>query len=155
MNRDPTYRPAGALARLAAMAYDWLLLGSVCFVLTLALILLRGGVAIAPGTWWYTALLIAVSFLFYGWFWSHGGQTLGLRAWRLRVVRIDGGPLSRRDAARRFAATVTLVIPPGLGLAWMLVDPRKACWHDLLSDTRVIQSVELGAPPFADNDRLA
>lgn len=146
MNPNPTFRPAGLLPRLAAMAYDWLLLASVFFILTLGLILLRSGAEIAPGTWWYTALLISAGFLFYGWFWTHGGQTLGLRAWRLSVVRIDGGPLSWRDAAWRFAAAATLLVPPGLGLAWMLVDTRKACWHDLLSQTRVVRSPESGRP---------
>jgi len=137
MNPDHPYRPAGVLPRLAAMTYDWLLLAGILFILTLGLILLRGGAAITPGTWWYTALLISASFLFYGWFWTHGGQTLGLRAWRLRVVRTDGGRISWRDAARRFLAATTLLVPPGLGLAWMLIDRRRACWHDLLSRTRV------------------
>jgi len=122
------------------MTYDWLLLGSVYFVLTLALIVARGGRAVAPGTSWYTALLIAVSFLFYGWFWTHGGQTLGLRAWRLRVIRADGGHLDWLDAARRFCAAAVLLVPPGLGFAWGWLDRDKACWHDRLSGTRVVRS---------------
>ncbi len=144
MNPEHAHRPAGVAPRLAAMTYDWLLLASIFFILTLGLILLRGGAAIAPGSWWYTALLISVSFIFYGWFWTHGGQTLGLRAWRLRVVRTDGGRLSWRDATRRFAAATTLLVPPGLGLAWMLIDPRKACWHDLLSNTRIERTADSG-----------
>jgi uncharacterized RDD family membrane protein YckC len=126
------------------MAYDWLLLASVLFAVTLGAILLRGGEEIAPGTAWYTLLLLAVSFLFYGWFWTHGGQTLGLRAWRLRVVRADGQQVSWRDAAWRFGAATLLLVPPGLGLAWMLIDSRKACWHDLLSGTRIVRLSESG-----------
>lgn len=131
------YHPAGLWRRLAAMAYDWLLLASVLFATTFVLILLRGGAAIAPGTWWYGVLLIAVAFLFYGWCWTHGGQTLGLRAWKLRVVTADGRPLSWLDAARRFVASIVLLVPPGLGLVWALLDSKRRCWNDRLSHTRI------------------
>jgi uncharacterized RDD family membrane protein YckC len=139
MSSDSSAAPAGLWRRLAAMAYDWLLLGSAYFVLTLVLLAARGGAAVAPGTWWYTLSLVMVGFLFYGWFWTHGGQTLGLRAWNLRVQRADGGPLSWSDASRRFAAAATLLLPPGLGLAWIAVDRQRAAWHDRLSRTRIVR----------------
>jgi len=135
-----TKPPAPLASRLAAMAYDWLLLAALLFVVTLILILARGGAALAPGTGWYTTLLIGVSFAFYGWFWTHGGQTLGLRAWRLRVERSDGHPLGWIDAARRFGASAVLFVPPAVGLLWILVDPRRSAWHDRLSRTRIVQT---------------
>ncbi len=139
MTEPDQKRPAGLRRRLAAMAYDWLLLASVLFAATFVLILLRGGTAIEPGTWWYATLLIAVAFLFYGWCWTHGGQTLGLRAWKLQVITADGEPLSWGDAARRFAVSAILLVPPGLGLLWVLVDPERRGWHDRLSRTRVVR----------------
>lgn len=139
MTSDLCSSAAGLGRRIAAMAYDWLLLGAVFFVGTLALVLLRGGVAVAPGTWWYTLGLGGIAFLFYGWFWTHGGQTLGLRAWKLRVERWDGGTLSWRDAAARFAAAGTLLVPPALGLLWVSVDRDRAGWHDRLSRTRIVR----------------
>jgi uncharacterized RDD family membrane protein YckC len=138
---DPLLTPAAGLAaRIAAMVYDWLLLVALYFCTTLIVVTARRGAALAPGTWWYTALLFVVSFGFYGWFWTHGGQTLGLRAWRLRVERFDGQPLSWTDAAKRFAASAALLVPPGLGLLWMLIDKQSACWHDRLSGTRIARA---------------
>lgn len=122
------------------MAYDWLLLTAVYFALTLLVVALRGGAAVAPGTAWYTVLLVGAAFLFYGWFWTHGGQTLGLKAWQLAVVRRDGGPLSWSDAARRFAAAAVLLVPPGLGLLWVVLDRQGAAWHDRLSRTRIVRA---------------
>jgi uncharacterized RDD family membrane protein YckC len=140
MNSELAYPPAGLLRRLAAMAYDWLLLGSVLFAVTLVLIAARGGNAIPPGTWWYGPLLTTAAFAFYGWFWTHGGQTLGMRAWRLRVLQTNGQPLSWLLAAARFVASLSLCLPPGLGLLWMLVDRDRRCWHDRLSRTRVVHT---------------
>lgn len=137
MTQPDEIRPASLRHRFAAMAYDWLLLASVLFAATLVLIVLRGGAAIEPGTWWYGVLLIAVSFLFYGWCWTRGGQTLGLRAWKLRVVTANGEPLTWLDAAGRFAASAVLLVPPGLGLFWSLLDSERRCWHDRLSRTRI------------------
>ena len=137
MTQPDEIRPASLRRRLAAMAYDWLLLASVLFAATFVLIMLRGGAAIEPGTWWYGTCLIVVSFLFYGWCWTRGGQTLGLRAWKLRVVTADGEPLSWIDAAQRFVASAILLAPPGLGFVWALLDSKHRCWHDRLSHTRV------------------
>jgi uncharacterized RDD family membrane protein YckC len=50
----------------------------------------------------FTAMLLS-AFLFFGFFWTHSGQTLGMQAWRIRVLRNDGGSISWKQAAIRFA----------------------------------------------------
>jgi uncharacterized RDD family membrane protein YckC len=130
---------APLLRRLAALAYDALLLGGLLFVFTLALILLRGGRAIGPDTLWYRASLVAVAFAFCAAFWTRGGQTLGMRAWRIRVVALDGRELSWPRAALRFVASWVALLPAGLGYWWALFDRERRCWHDRLSGTRVIR----------------
>ena len=85
--------------RLAAIVYDSLLLTGVLFGATaLALGLaaaLLGGEALKlhnplAGNPFFSTYLLLVCFFFYGGFWIYGGQTLGMRAWRLRVQRRDG-----------------------------------------------------------------
>lgn len=133
--------PSAPLARrLAALLYDTLLVGGLLFIFTLILILARGGRAIDADTLWYRASLVAVTFLFCGAFWTHGGQTLGMRAWRIRVVALDGRELSWPRAALRFAASLLALLPAGLGYWWALVDVERCCWHDRLSATRVIRA---------------
>lgn len=139
-----TRRPAGLLRRLAALVYDWLLLIALMFGFTFLVIFLRGGEAVEPASWWFNASLVAISFAFFGWFWTHGGQTLGMRAWRLRLERHDGGAVKWPDAARRFLASWVLALPPGLGFFWGAIDREGLCWHDRLSRTRIVQSSESG-----------
>ena len=90
------------LRRMAALFYDALLLGGILFALALPLPLIPDSMR---SLWWVRlaiqAYLLAGGFLFFAWFWVHGGQTLGLRAWRMRLVRDDGRPLSWSIAARR------------------------------------------------------
>jgi len=131
---------AGLLRRLAALAYDALLLGGLLFVFTLLVVLARGGRAIDPDTLWYRASLVAIAFVFCGASWTRGGQTLGMKAWRIRVVALDGRSPSWPRAAARFAASWLALAPAGLGYWWALVDAERRCWHDRLSGTRVVRA---------------
>lgn len=159
--RNGGAHPAGLLRRLAALAYDMLVLLSVVIVFTLAAILLTGA-AIPAGTLWFQLLLAALLVLFFPWFWTHGGQTVGARAWRLRVVAAGGGRVGWGRALLRLAAGIATLLPAaaaalwsvhagvdlrwlwawspaaGLSYGWGLADARRRCLHDLLSGTRLI-----------------
>ena len=97
--------------RLAAIVYDSLLLAGVLFGATaLALgvvVAIIGGEAVKlhnplAGNPFFSTYLLLVCFFFYGGFWIHGGQTLGMRAWRLRVQRGDGRGIGWWQALLRF-----------------------------------------------------
>ncbi|HXH02197.1 MAG TPA: RDD family protein [Candidatus Competibacteraceae bacterium] len=130
---------AGLLPRLGAMLYDSLLLLALWLVATALLLPFTGGEAIAPGNRFYFAYLVLVSFAFLGGFWVHGGQTLGMRAWRLRVQQHDGRPLTWRHALLRFLLALLSWLPLGLGYWWLLVDPERMTWHDRWSGTVVVR----------------
>lgn len=138
MEPESEFPVAGLARRIAAMLYDWLLLAGLLFVFTLLAILLSGGVAIAPGTVWFEITLLAVIVTFFCFFWMRG-QTLGMRAWKLRIERRDGGAVSLRAALVRLGAAVLSLVPLGLGFAWCLVDRDGSSWHDRLSGTRIVR----------------
>lgn len=139
----PSTHPAGLPRRLAALLYDSLLLAALWFV-TAALVLAasRGLLSLPDRPLWLLYLLRAglllVTFLFWAGFWTHGGQTLGMRAWRLKLVGDTGGPISWRQAVGRFLAAFVSLAPLGLGYLWILIDPQRRAWHDRLSGTWVV-----------------
>ena len=133
---------AGFLRRVAAISYDSLLLFSVLFFATLVLLPFTGGQAIRPREPFYTSYLVAVSFLYFGWFWTHGGQTLGMRAWRLRLEHDTVGSVTWKLALLRFCGAIVSWLPMGAGYLWMLVDRRGLAWHDRLSGTAVVLTTE-------------
>lgn len=114
-----------------------MLLFAVLFFATLALMPLTHG-AIAPGNLAFSLYLLSICLAFYAGFWTHGGQTLGMKTWRLRVQQADGRPITLRQAVMRFFASLLALAPAGLGYLWMLVDRDKKAWHDRLSGTIVI-----------------
>lgn len=130
--------PAGFVRRLLAIVYDLILLLAVLYVAMGALLLITAGAANQPGSPWLSAYLLLVSFIFYGWFWIKGGQTLGLRSWRLRVEEGDGRPLTWGVAMLRFSLGLLTCLPLGIGFLWMLLDREHRTLYDRLSGTRVV-----------------
>ena len=61
--------------------------------------------------------------LYFIWFWTHGGQTLAMRSWQLRLVNMDGGPITLKQALFRFVLS-WLWFVPSLLLGWL------AGWHE-------------------------
>ena len=129
--------PAASLRRrFAAMLYDAILLAAVLFLATIPPTLLNGGAIQSDGSIRhivFTVYLLAVWFLFYGWFWTHGGQTLGMLAWRIKAVGHDNRPLSWRAALIRWSSAC-------LGLANLskLFDRESLGWHERLSSSRTL-----------------
>jgi uncharacterized RDD family membrane protein YckC len=142
-DREPTASPsppAGLARQLAALAYDWLLIAALVFVFMLVLFIARDARGNGPpGKHWLRISVIVVAALFYCGFWTRGGQTVGMRAWRIRLVDTKGGPVGSRTALLRFFAAWVSALPLGLGYWWCLVDRRRRTWHDVLSGTAVVR----------------
>jgi len=125
--------------RFFAWIYDLLLLAALLFAISLIAIGFNRGEAIPPGTWWYDLSLAVVVAGFYVSFWINGGQTLGMKAWRLRVVDEQQRPLTLSQAVKRCLAGIPTWLPAGIGFLWMLVDAQQLTWQDRLSGSRIIR----------------
>jgi uncharacterized RDD family membrane protein YckC len=96
--------PASIWRRVAASVYDGLLLLALWMVVALIDTWVRGALGDAPRTRLaFQLLLFLVGLAFFGYSWTHGGQTLGMRVWRMRVRRIDGSALRWPVASVRYA----------------------------------------------------
>lgn len=127
------------LRRSLAFLYDLLLLLSVFFVVTGVAVSLNDGEAIDHDSFDvlpYMAALYLSAFAFYYGFWRHGGQTLGMKAWRLRLVDDNGQPPSPRHCVCRFVGGTLL-----FGASWVgaLFTRDRLPLHDRLSGTRIVK----------------
>jgi uncharacterized RDD family membrane protein YckC len=143
-NADNHSPPAATLVRrLLAVLYDALLLIGILFVASIFAIALNHGNAIEPSHPAYPAYLvylISIAFLFYGWFWTHGGQTLGMKTWKLRLLNEGNGTVSWKQALIRYCVAMLSWASCGLGFLWSLADRDRRTWHDIASDTRLIDT---------------
>lgn len=72
------------------------------------------------------ACLFLILSLYFIWFWTHGGQTLAMKTWHVRLVNDRGTPLSLQQAAARYVL-MWLWIAPSLALVW-LAQWRQGSW---------------------------
>lgn len=119
------------------MLYDTLIVVALWFVAAVAALPLTEAGPQAMRSLPYTLYLALVWFAYIGWCWTHGGQTLGLRAWRARVVNFDGGPVSWRASAVRFSVALGSFLALGAGFWLAPWHPERATWHDRASRTRL------------------
>jgi uncharacterized RDD family membrane protein YckC len=163
---------AGPVRRLGAMVYDTLIVIAIEIVATVPFLpfMRDGHVLVASDVgvlaYIYRAWQLLVFVVFFVFFWTRKGQTLGMRAWRLYIQRIDGPLPTRRDAIMRLlwstvpwlpayavlaaadnfgprkvllaigSSLLTLVLV-NYCIAWF--DPERRSWHDRFLQTRIVR----------------
>jgi uncharacterized RDD family membrane protein YckC len=124
----------GLARRLASMAYESLLVFGVAFFATWIFFFASGGRNATAGVaraelQVFILLVLAGYFL---WCWLRGGQTLAMRAWKIRLVDVTPG-----KAAARFLIAAALL---PLSILWALVDRDHQFLHDRLAGTKLIDA---------------
>ena len=117
------------------MVYDSFLILALLFFAVAIVVALNGGEAVEPNLA-FKLYLVFVVFTFYAWFWRKSGQTLGMRAWKIRIVSEFGGNPSWGAAYLRLIFALLSMTCLGLGYWWRLFKPYT--WHDRLSQTRIV-----------------
>ncbi|WP_256775356.1 MULTISPECIES: RDD family protein [unclassified Stenotrophomonas] len=140
-------RPATLLLwRLLALLYDlfpalalWMLVGTVFTVAyTLTGHAERENIPAFSALQWLLWLCCwIITGLYATLSWRRGGQTLGMRPWRLQVTTPAGTPPTRRQLWLRYSVGTVSLLLGGLGLWWTLIDRQRLSWHDRASGTRV------------------
>lgn len=160
-NLVTTDLPCPLWRRLLALVYDLLIVVAIVMVVGLLCQLVTGGTLIGTGAKvvvpvWYQALQVLVVAAYFISSWRRGGQTVGMRPWRIRVTRDDGGqPTLQQTVIRALVAgapLVLLLLNSVIGLrptlwtllvVWIgwfavaLFDPRRRAIHDLAAHTEI------------------
>jgi uncharacterized RDD family membrane protein YckC len=119
------------------MVYEALLLFAVAFFAGWVFLFASGGRDATAG-WLRHALqffVLAVFAAYFVWCWLRGGQTLAMKAWRIRLVGVTPG-----KALLRFFLALALL---PVSIAWALFDRDRQFLHDRLIGTRLVSA----APP--------
>jgi uncharacterized RDD family membrane protein YckC len=85
-------------------------------------------------------LLFGLAYFCYFWSAQGGGQTLGMRALNVKVVRTDGSALTLTQALIRYVGLVVSFICLFIGVIWVAFDADKQGWHDKIAGTYVIRA---------------
>ena len=139
-------RYAGLFRRLFAIFYDVFLLAAILFIVAAIAMMLNHGKAIETSDSFrpaYIIFMLSICYLYFSWFWIHGGQSLGMKTWRIQLQSCDpeknsNRPIGWKIAAIRFFSAIVSWSVFGLGFLWAFFDKKNRCWHDLISKTVLI-----------------
>lgn len=140
---NQNYPIASLTRRLAALAYDALVV--------LALYILAGFILVGifkllthefpenrlPNALYYS-LLFCVCFFYYSSSWKKGGQTIGMKAWRIKLINEQNHPFKLSQFMLRTGMGFFSLVLFGAGFWWALIDKQSRSWHDIASLTRVV-----------------
>jgi len=161
INSPQTTPPPSISRRLAAFVYEGVLLFGVLMItgwLYSSLTQMRDARIGQTGLQVFLLLVLAVYFC---WFWTHGGQTVAMKAWHVRLVNRQGTPVGQGRALLRFALCWLWFVPALATAHWaglkqggamfgvvaagvlayaMLarLHPERQFWHDAICGTRLI-----------------
>lgn len=154
------------LRRVATIPYEGLLLLALLLIASFPIAGLKGYTLNGIPHLIYQLYLLLITAGYFGWLWTHGGQTLPMKTWRFKVVNRNGAPLIIVEALKRFAITVVFFAPAAAGLVllffparvnlaitmWMFLPMIATIWwakfdherqflHDRLSGTMLVNAV--------------
>jgi len=113
----------------------------VAMLVSAATLALNGGKPVTDPVAYGAMLLVLwlVAGAYFVLSWRRGGQTMGMRPWRLRVVDAAGARASTAALWTRYAVATLALACAGLGFWWSLVDRDRRTWHDLASRTCLVR----------------
>ena len=166
VKNDPTPGVPSMLRRVATIPYEGLLLLALLLIASFPIAGLKGYTLSGIPHFIYQLYLLLITAGYFGWLWTHGGQTLPMKTWRFKVVNRNGALLSVAQASKRFviallffgpaaAGLVLLFFPARVNLAitmwmflpmvatiwWAKFDPERQFLHDRLSGTMLVNAL--------------
>lgn len=124
---------------MLCLLYDFLLLFAIIFMASLLFVPLFSNIEPAYFKPFYQFYLLTVMGVYFIWFWTHGGQTLAMQTWKLRIVDTKGNGITKKQAITRYL--LALIAYPFflIGFIWMFFDRDRQFLHDRIAGTRIIK----------------
>ena len=126
---------AGLGRRLGALLYDWFLMLAIWILTCFVWFPIQGEAVTGPALTMVLGLEMAV---FYAFCWIRHGETLGMRAWRIRLVNAEGRSPTIKNVLIRLLTAPPSLLCFGIGYLWFYVSKSEQALPDYLSQTFVV-----------------
>jgi uncharacterized RDD family membrane protein YckC len=125
--------------RAVSLVYEALLVAALLWCAALIFGVIESALAARHARGVFQIYLVLVSGSYFVWQWAHGGQTLPMKTWRVRLVTCTGERVSARAASARYLVALAGALAVGSGFLWALVDRDGQFLHDRLVGTRIVR----------------
>lgn len=133
-----TERTPGISRRLASLLYESLVVFAVLLIGFLLPQILLSAFNLGMSNKMLWLHVVALLMLYFVWFWLHGGQTLPMKTWKLRLTGANGEALRPLQAVLRYLAAWPSILFFGIGIVWAIFDKDQQFLHDRIAGTRIV-----------------
>ena len=133
--KEYSYKEIGFLQNIVICIYDFMLVFSVLFFMSVPVHIFTDGEAIINNMF-YKIYLLFIVILYYSWFWIKHNQTLGMKAWKTYLVN------DNQDSEIKFSQTILRIVVSILGGHILLLFNSRSL-HDIISKTRIMKKEKL------------
>ena len=126
--------------RLLSLIYEIVLLAALLWCSALLYWAIEHELATTHARRLFQIYLAGVAGAYFVWQWTHGGQTVPMKTWRLRLVGRDGERVPTRQAVMRYFAAMAGSLALGCGFLWAFVDRDRQFLHDRIAGTRIVRA---------------
>ena len=134
-----TYPTPGFWRRIICLIYEFLLLLAVLFIASFIFHLIFSDTNAAYFKPLFQFYLLVIMGYYFIWFWTHGGQTLAMQTWKLRLVDANGGSITKKQAITRYLLALLVYPFFCIGIIWLFFDRDRQFLHDRIAGTRIIK----------------
>jgi uncharacterized RDD family membrane protein YckC len=128
----------GIARRLASLLYESLVVFAVLLIGFLLPQILLSAFGLGASGKMLLMHVMALLMLYFVWFWLHGGQTLPMKTWKLRLTGANGETLRPLQAVLRYLAAWPSILFFGIGIVWAMFDKDRQFLHDRIAGTRIV-----------------
>ncbi len=131
----------GILIRLAAMIYDFLLILSLLFMMGLVYQIFFDSKDLTNdiNMFFYRLYLLSGILFYFIFSWVKGGQTVGMKAWKFKLITNDGNNVNfYKSLLRLFIAFISIALF-GLGILYIFFNKDNLSLYDKLSNTLLVK----------------
>ena len=121
---------------VAAFIYDLFPIIGLWLITSVVVVLLRRGHEVPPGTLWFQLLLLAEVVFYFVFSWKKGGQTLGMRAWKIGIEGFQD--MSWWQSVSRFLIGLVSTFLLGAGVWYKKLNKKQLSWMDMVSGHRAV-----------------
>ena len=142
MNTLPNSNPVSLPRRVLVIIYDSILLAAV-FIFTSLPIIIPFKITIEHTFYpLYIIYIYFIAFIFFAWNWTHGGQTLGLKTWKIKLIADSGKNVTWKQSFLRYIGSLICWLSCGIGFLWCYTNKDRLAWNDIISKTRLTKITE-------------
>ena len=123
---------------LAAIIYDLFLLFGLLLFITVMISFANNGNPPESNNILYRLALLSVIIFFYHYSWNKSGQTLGMKAWNVKLISQDNKAVSLKQSSARIILGIANICTLGLGFFWKYTNKSRLTLMDLFSKTQLI-----------------